>query len=472
MQMPHVQDRMQKLVSLAKRRGFIFPSSEIYGGIANTWDYVPLGVALKNNVKQLWWNRFVHGRNDMVGMDAAIFMNPRVWEASGHVANFADARVDCKKCKSRFRADHLVEEATGKSVEGKTAEDLTQIIGVERIVCPSCGAHEFTEARNFNLLFETSIGKVEKDKSIVYLRGETAQGMFVNFKNVQQAMRLRLPFGMGQIGKAFRNEITPGNFTFRTLEFEQMEIEYFISPRDDWGKIFALWEKEMAAWLADLGISKKNIRVREHAQEELSHYSKKTIDFEYAFPFGWKELYGLAYRTDFDLQNHMRESGEDLRYTDPDTQEKYVPHVVEPTFGVDRTILMLLLEAYVEIEGGRTTTTESVKEEEVVLRLDKRVAPVKVAVLPLSKKEPLAQKARELAQMLRGYLAVQYDETGSIGKRYRRQDEIGTPYCVTVDFDSLEDDKVTVRDRDTMAQERVAIEDTKNYFKENFGMFH
>ncbi len=462
------QVSLQQLVSLAKRRGFIFPSSEIYGGIANTWDYGPLGIELKNNIKRLWWERFVQGRGDMVGMDAAIFMNSRVWEASGHVANFADAQVDCKKCKARFRADHLVEDVIKKSVEGKTPDELTQIIESNHIVCPSCGATEFTEARNFNLLFETSIGKVEKDKSIVYLRGETAQGMFVNFKNVQQASRMRVPFGIGQIGKAFRNEITPGNFIFRTLEFEQMEIEYFINPKEDWKKVFASWEKEMAAWIVDLGISKKNIQVREHTQEELSHYSKRTIDFEYNFPFGWKELYGLAYRTDFDLQNHMKESGEDMRYTDPVSGEKYIPHVIEPTFGVDRTVLMVLLEAYEEVTGGRTTTTESVKEAEVVLRLNKNIAPIKVAVLPLSKKEPLAKEARGIADTLRKNLTVQYDETGSVGKRYRRQDEIGTPYCVTVDFDSLEDNKVTVRDRDTMEQERIAIADIENYFSDKF----
>lgn len=460
---------MDKIVSLAKRRGFVFPGSEIYGGLANSWDYGPLGVELKKNIADWWWERFVRSRDDMVGIDAAIMMNSKVWEASGHVSNFNDALIDCKKCKARHRADHLIEDSVDSlKVEGKTPEELSRIIAEKEISCPSCGAKgKFTDARIFNLLFKTSIGTLEEDKSTVFLRGEIAQAMFVNFKNVLDTTRMRLPFGIASQGKAFRNEITPGNFIFRTLEFDLMEFEYFIRE-NEWEKQFDYWLKEQQSWLHDMGFDENKLRVREHTADELSHYSKKTVDIEYETPFGWKEMFGLAYRSDFDLKNHMKHSGADLKYRDPVTGDTFIPHVIEPTFGLTRLILMVLLDAYDEVEGGRTHTTESIKEKEVVLRLHKSLAPIKAAVLPLSKKEPLQKLARETAASLRKKWNIQYDETGSIGKRYRRQDEIGTPYCVTVDFDSLEDKKVTVRDRDTMEQERVYIAELAEYLGKFF----
>lgn len=448
---------MEKVVTLAKARGFVYPGSAIYGGLANSWDYGPLGTELKNNIRDWWWSRFVQRRADMVGIDAAIMMNPKVWESSGHVANFADAMVDCKKCKARHRADHLIENAYPEmKVDGKPVEELNQIIIEKDIACPNCGVKgQFTDARKFNQLFQTTLGKLEEDKSIVYLRGEIAQAMFVNFKNVLQSSRKRLPFGIASIGKVFRNEITPGNFTFRTLEFDLMEFEYFIRE-NEWEQVFAYWLDEQKKWLAEMGFNLEHVRVREHTKEELSHYSKRTCDTEYLTPFGWKEMFGLAYRTDFDLRNHMEKSGEDLRYTDPETNEKFIPHVVEPTFGLTRLTLMTMLEAYheEEVEG----------ETRVVMKFHPRVAPFTIAVLPLSKKDELSGKAHEVHELLLQHWMTDYDETQSIGKRYRRQDEIGTPYCVTVDFDSLQDNAVTVRDRDSMAQERIAISELVTYF--------
>jgi glycyl-tRNA synthetase len=453
--------KMEKIVSLCKRRGFVFPGSEIYGGLANTWDYGPLGVQLKKNVTDMWWKFFVTQRLDMVGLDAAILMNPKVWEASGHVANFNDAQVDCKECKARHRADHLIENAVPDAkVEGLTNEELSLLIAKHDIKCPKCSQQNFTEVRLFNLMFKTDIGKVEGEGNSIYLRGELAQGMFVNFKTIQQAMRKKLPFGIAQVGKVFRNEITPGNFTFRTLEFDLMEFEYFIKP-DGWSEQFDLWLEEMYRWVDYVGLKRDNTRVREHTKDELSHYSTKTVDIEYNTPFGWKEMYGLAYRTDFDLKNHMEKSGEDLQYFDPETNEKFIPHVLEPTFGLSRTVLMLLLSAYDEEE---VEDAKGEKEMRVVMRFDPKVAPYQVAVLPLSNK--LKESSEEIWKNLSGDFVCDFDTTGSIGKRYRRQDEIGTPFCVTVDFDTAEDGKVTVRNRDSMEQDRVAVEEVGAYVRE------
>ena len=416
---------IEKIVSLSKRRGFIFPSSEIYGGMANTWDYGPLGVEIKNNIKQAWWKKFVQDRQDMVGIDTALIMNPKVWEASGHLgAGFADELIECKSCHSRYKEDDL-----------------------EKKVCTKCGKKEFTEPTQFNLMFKTFIGpKGETDGNIAYLRPETAQGIFVNFKNIVDTTRKRLPFGIGQMGKAFRNEITPGNFIFRTREFEQMEIEYFIEEKD-WQAQFDTWLGEMRDWISYLGIDKKNIAELDVEKKELAHYSKKTVDIEYNFPFGKKELYGLAYRTDFDLKNHK------LTYTNPETGEKTTPHVIEPSLGVDRTILAVLCEHYTE---------EKVKDEtRTVMKFPYWMAPIKVAVLPLSKKEDLSKLSKGIFNDLKNDFICEYDETQSIGKRYRRQDEIGTPLCVTIDFESLKDGAVTIRERDTMKQERVLVKDLK-----------
>lgn len=456
---------MEKIVSLCKRRGFVFPGSEIYGGLANTWDYGPVGVELKNNIKQLWWKRFVKDREDVVGIDAAILMNRKVWEASGHVAGFSDAMVDCKACQSRLRADHLIEDAIGMQVEGKTVEEITTIIRDNKIKCPMCGKMDFTEARKFNLMFKTHQGVVENEGSVIYLRPETAQAMFVDFKNVMSATNRKLPLGIAQIGRSFRNEITPGNFIFRTIEFEQMEIEYFIKE-EWWQEKFEYWLNEMQSWLEYIGVRKENFTLREHAQEELSHYSKRTVDIEYKFPFGTKELYGLAYRTNFDLTQHQTCSGQSMEYFDQETGEKFIPHVLEPTFGVDRSVLAVLSDAYCEEE---VDTANGEKEVRVVMKFDKKVAPVKVAILPLSKKEELATQAKKLFDELKTKFACQYDESQSIGKRYRRQDEIGTPFCVTYDFESIEDEAVTVRDRDSMLQERVKIAALKTYLAERLG---
>ncbi len=431
--------QMDKLISLAKRRGFIFPSGEKYGGLQGFWDFGPLGVELKNNIKRSWWSRFVRRREDIVGQDAAIVTNPTVWEKSGHIAGFSDELVECKKCHHRFKADDIA----GKK-------------------CPDCGG-ELTAARKFNTMFKTSVGPAEDSSSVAYLRPETAQNIFVNFDTIRQSMRLKVPFGIAQIGKAFRNEITPGNFIFRSREFEQMEIEYFVKPGED-EKWFKKWVEESFKWFTDKGIKKENLRLYEQPKKELAHYSKATTDIEYKFPFdkGWAELMGIANRTDYDLKAHG------LTYRDEATKEEFVPYVIEPSAGVDRATLAFLLDAYEEIEGGRTTTTESKKEKEVVLRLHKSLAPVKIAILPLSRKQELSSVAHEIAKDLRCCWSVMYDEVASIGRRYRRQDEIGTPYCVTVDFETLEDKKVTVRDRDTMQQDRVAIEELEDYLWDKF----
>ncbi len=453
---------MDKLVSLCKRRGFIFPGSEIYGGLANSWDYGPLGVELKNNIKKLWWKKFVQQRDDMVGIDAALMMNNKVWQASGHVGNFNDPLVEDKRTHQRYRLDHLLGDA-GIDVAGMSFDQM--VAKVAEIGLKSPEGNELTEPKQFNMMFETFMGPVKDDESKVYFRPETAQAMFVDFQNVLDGSRMRLPFGIAQVGKAFRNEITPGNFIFRTREFDQMEIEYFVKP-DQWEKTFEHWLEQMKEWMSDIGIDSEKLHFVEIGDGDRAHYSKRTVDVEFDYPFGQRELYGLAYRGDFDLKSHQDSSKKDLEYRDPETNEKFLPHVIEPSFGLDRTVLAVLLSAYSEIEGGRSTTTESIKEEEVVLRLDKKIAPVKIAILPLSKKEELSIPAKEIAAKLRKHWYCQYDESQSIGKRYRRQDEIGTPYCVTMDFDSLEDKKVTVRDRDTMAQERVAIDDLENYFRE------
>lgn len=425
---------MQKIVSLCKRRGFIYPGSEIYGGLANSWDYGPLGIELKNNIKQAWWKRFVQKREDVIGIDAALIMNPKVWEASGHVQNFTDPLVECKKCHGRFRADHI--------------KDNT---------CPNCGEKDsFTTEQMFNLMFKTHIGPAEESANTVYFRPETAQAMFVDFKTILDTQRLRIPFGIAQIGKAFRNEITPGNFIFRTREFEQMEIEYFIAPPQndsDWQGPFEHWRKEILAWVTeDLGVDTSKLSEHEIEDGERAHYSKRTIDFEYEFPFGVSELYGLAYRGDFDLQNHERSSGQSLKYKDPDTGEEFLPHVIEPTWGVDRSVLVVLVDAYTENEGR------------VVLKLAPHLAPYKAAVFPLLANKPeLVKKAKEIYLNLKQDFMVSWDDRGNIGKRYAAQDEAGTPFCITVDFDSLNDEAVTVRDRDTGKQERVKIVDLVTY---------
>jgi len=456
-------DLMEKVVSLCKRRGFVFPGSEIYGGLANTWDLGPLGAELKNNVLRAWWKFFVHSRRDVVGIDAAIFMNPKVWEASGHVANFNDAQVDCKDCKKRHRADHLIEDALKDiKVEGLTPEDLTKIIKENGIKCPNCGSKNFTDVRTFNLLFQTHIGPTAKDSEPVYLRGEIAQGMFVNFKNVLNTTRKKIPFGVASAGKAFRNEITPGNFIFRTLEFDLMEFEYFIKE-EMWKEKFEYWLEEMHKWLDVVGIRKENTRVREHTKDELSHYSKRTVDIEYNTPFGWKELYGLAYRTNFDLTKHSESSGQDLSYFDQETGEKFIPHVLEPTFGLSRTLLMILLDSYNEEE---IEDSNGNKETRIVLKLKPSIAPFKAAILPLMKKQELLDKSDQIFDLLKNDFALDFDVTGSIGKRYRRQDEIGTPFAITVDYDSLEDNAVTVRERDTAKQERIKIDELLSYLSE------
>lgn len=452
---------MDKIVALAKNRGFVFPGSEIYGGLANTWDYGPLGVELKNNIKRMWWKRFIQQSPYNVGIDTAILMNPEVWVASGHVSSFSDPLMDCKECKSRFRADQLIEDYIKEkglniSIEGWTNEQMMEFIKEHKVSCPKCGAHNFTDIRKFNLMFKTYQGVTEDSKSEVYLRPETAQGIFVNFKNVQRTTRKKIPFGIGQIGKSFRNEITPGNFIFRTREFEQMELEFFCKPGEDM-EWFSYWRKYCMDWLLEFGLKEENLRFRDHKKEELSHYSTATTDIEYNFPFGWGELWGIANRTDFDLRQHMEHSGVDLSYMDPVTGEKYIPYCIEPSVGVDRLMLAFLIDAYEEeeLEDGETR---------VVLRLHPALAPIKAAVLPLSKK--LSENAYKLYDQLRNKFVVDYDETGSIGKRYRRQDEIGTPFCITYDFDSENDHCVTIRDRDTMQQVRIKIEEVEKYLEE------
>ncbi|MGV3487738.1 MAG: glycine--tRNA ligase [Tuberibacillus sp.] len=452
---------MEKIVNLAKQRGFIFPGSEIYGGLANSWDYGPLGVELKNNVKQAWWKKFVQESEYNVGLDAAILMNPKTWEASGHLKNFNDPMIDCKQCKSRHRADKLLEsqideKELGRSIEGMSFEEMEQLIKDRHIECPNCGAHDFTPIRQFNLMFKTYQGVTETSADTIYLRPETAQGIFVNFKNVQRTMRKKIPFGIGQVGKAFRNEITPGNFTFRTREFEQLELEFFCAPGDEenW---FDYWRKFSREWLESLNMKSEHIQLRDHEPEELPHYSKGTTDIEYLFPFGWSELSSISSRTDYDLKQHMSVSGEDMQYIDPVTNDRYLPYVIEPSLGADRVTLAFLIDAYDEETVGENDTR-------TVLHLHPALAPFKAAVLPLSKK--LGDEAREVYRDLAKRFMVDYDETGSIGKRYRRQDEIGTPFCITYDFDSKEDGKVTVRNRDTMEQVRLPIADIEKFLEE------
>ena len=445
---------MEKLIAHAKNNGFVYQGSEIYDGLANTWDYGPLGVELKNNIKRAWWKRFIQESPYNVGIDSAIFMNPRVWEASGHIGNFNDPLIDCKQCGKRHRADKLIEAYDpNMHADGMEPEEMMAYIREHHIACPDCGGHDFTDIRKFELMFETSMGVVKDAKSTVYLRPETAQGIFVNFKNVARTTRKKVPFGIGQIGKSFRNEITPGNFIFRTREFEQMELEFFTKPDTDleW---FSYWRSACMNFLKDLGLKEENLRFRDHEQKELSFYSKATTDIEYLYPFGWGELWGIADRTDYDLNRHMEYSKKDLTYLDPTTHDKYIPYVIEPSVGADRLFLSIIADAYdeEELEGGDTR---------IVMHLHPALAPIKVAVLPLTKK--LSEKAEAIYADLSVDFNTEYDVSGKIGKRYRRQDEIGTPLCVTVDFDTLEDEEVTVRDRDTMKQERVKIADLKDY---------
>ncbi len=444
---------MDKIVSLCKGRGFVYPGSEIYGGLANTWDYGPLGVELKNNVKKAWWKKFVQESKYNVGLDSAILMNPTTWVASGHVGGFSDPLMDCKECKTRHRADKLIEDFDGTVADGWTNDQMAEYIEKNNIPCPECGKHNFTEIRKFNLMFKTFQGVTEDAKNELFLRPETAQGIFVNFKNIQRTTRKKVPFGVGQVGKSFRNEITPGNFTFRTREFEQMELEFFCKPGTDleW---FAYWKDFCKNWLLSLNMREENLRLRDHKPEELSHYSNATTDFEFMFPFGWGELWGIADRTDFDLTAHSKTSGETLDYMDPVTNERYIPYVIEPSLGADRVTLAFLVDAYDEEAVGEN-------DSRVVLRLHPALAPVKAAILPLSKK--LSESATELYENLSKKFMCDYDDAGSIGKRYRRQDEIGTPVCITVDFDTAEDGCVTLRDRDTMEQVRLPIAEVEDY---------
>lgn len=445
-----IQDSLKPIVALAKRRGFIYPGSEIYGGFANTYSFGPYGAELKKNIKDLWWKMFVHERRNIVGLDGPILLHPQAWKASGHLDGFNDALIDCKACKSRFRADHLIEETLKKDADGMTCQQMTELVQTNKVKCPKCGAHDFTEARNFNLMFSTHMSKTGADGDLAYLRPETAQAIFLDYKNIVDTMRVRVPFGAAQIGKAFRNEITPGNFVFRVVEFEQMEIEYFIRE-ETWEKTFEEWLAAMHGWCDAIGLKKERIHEKEHPQDRLSHYSKRTVDLVYDFPFGTAELYGLAYRTDFDLKQHAAVSGTNMEYIDPETKDRFIPHVIEPTFGVERTILALLCDAYEEekLPDGEVRT---------VLHLHPRIAPVKVAVFPLMKKDPLGPKAMEVFKMLQRHWLCEYDESGAIGKRYRRQDELGTPFCLTIDFDTIEkDDTVTLRHRDSMQQERIPI---------------
>ena len=466
-----MEKTMEKIVALAKSRGFVYPGSEIYGGLANTWDYGNLGVELKNNVKRAWWKKFIQENPYNVGVDCAILMNSQTWVASGHIGGFSDPLMDCKACKERFRADKLIEDYMAEKgvepetpIDGWSQEQMKKYIDDNQIPCPSCGKHDFTDIRQFNLMFKTFQGVTEDAKNTVYLRPETAQGIFVNFKNVQRTSRKKLPFGIGQIGKSFRNEITPGNFTFRTREFEQMELEFFCKPGTDleW---FDYWRGFCRDWLYSLNIKPENLRLRDHDPEELCFYSKATTDFEYMFPFGWGELWGVADRTDYDLTQHIKTSGKSLEYFDPTTNEKYVPYVIEPSLGVERLFLALLTEAYDEevVDAEKNDTR-------IVMHFHPAIAPVKAAILPLSKK--LSDKADEIYQELSKHFNVEYDDAGSIGKRYRRQDEIGTPYCITVDFETVGDENtpadncVTVRDRDTMEQVRMPISELVDYISE------
>ena len=444
---------MEKIISLAKRRGFIFPSSEIYGGFSSSYDFGPLGVELKRNIKEAWWKEMVQLHENIVGLDAAILMAPKVWEASGHLsAGFADELVECKKCHKRFKLDDLKLKIKNEKLKTKN------------LACPECGG-ELLPPRKFNLMMKTYVGPVEDESSVAYLRAETCQGIYVNFKNVLTSMRLKLPFGIAQIGKSFRNEITPKNFIFRMREFEQMEMQWFCHPKEA-DKWFEYWKEKRLNWYISLGIKKENLRLVEIPEGERAHYAKRQIDLEYKFPFGWKEIEGIHNRGDWDLSRHSQFSGQDLSYTDPETGEKFVPYIIETSVGVERSLLAFLVDAYEEVKGGRTTTTEATKEIEIVLKLHKLLSPIKIAVLPLVKnKEEIVKKAREVFELLKPHFMSQYDEVGSIGRRYRRQDEIGTPFCVTIDFETLKQDDVTVRDRDTMEQERVKIEELVAYLE-------
>jgi glycine--tRNA ligase len=454
---------MEKIVSLCKSRGIIYPGSEIYGGLANTWDYGPLGVEFKNNVKKAWWQKFVQQSKYNVGLDSAILMNPEVWVASGHVGSFSDPLIDCKECKSRFRADKLIEDFYFENnlgdinVDGWENEKVEELMKEKNICCPNCKKQNFTGIRRFNLMFKTFQGVTEDSKSEIYLRPETAQGIFVNFKNIARTSRKKVPFGIAQVGKSFRNEITPGNFTFRTREFEQMELEFFCKPGEDleW---YEYWKNYSFNWLLSLGMNEETLRLRDHEKEELSFYSKATCDIEFLFPFGWGELWGIADRTDYDLSRHIEVSGEDLRYIDPVTNEKYIPYCIEPSLGADRVALAFLCNAYDEEEIGEG-------DVRTVLRLHPALAPFKAAILPLTKK--LSDKSDEIYDELSKYFMIDTDVSGSIGKRYRRQDEVGTPFCITVDFDTLEDDCVTVRFRDTMEQERIKISELKDFIEKS-----
>ena len=454
---------MEKIVSLCKSRGIIYPGSDIYGGLSNTWDYGPLGVEFKNNVKKAWWKKFVQQSRYNVGLDSAILMNPTVWVASGHVGSFSDPLIDCKECKARFRADKLIEEFYLKNnlgeinVDGLENEKVESIIEEKNICCPECGKKNFTKIRRFNLMFKTFQGVTEDSKSEIYLRPETAQGIFVNFKNISRTSRKKIPFGIAQIGKSFRNEITPGNFTFRTREFEQMELEFFCKPGEDL-KWYEYWKEYSFNWLLSLGLNKENLRLRDHEKEELSFYSKATCDIEFLFPFGFGELWGIADRTDYDLSRHIEVSNEDLRYIDPITNEKYIPYCIEPSLGADRVALAFLCDAYDEEQIDQ-------KDTRTVLRLHPALAPFKAAILPLTKK--LQDKSDEIYDELSKYFMVDTDVSGSIGKRYRRQDEIGTPFCITVDFETLEDNCVTIRFRDSMKQERVKISTLKEFIEKS-----
>jgi glycyl-tRNA synthetase len=436
---------LQKIVSLAKRRGFVFPSSEIYGGFGSCYDFGPLGVEMKSNIKKAWWNEMTRIQESVVGLDAAILMSPKIWEASGHLsAGFADELVECKKCKKRFRIDEIKDK------------------------CPECGG-ELTEPRKFNLMMKTFIGPVEEKASQAYLRAETCQGIYVNFKNVLNSMRMKIPFGIAQIGKSFRNEITPRDFIYRTREFEQMEMQWFCHPEKA-DEFFSYWKEQRMKWYLDLGIKKEKIKFKEAAKEDLAHYAKRAVDIEYEFPFGWREIEGVHYRGDWDLSNHSKNSGQDLSYFDEAGKEKYIPHIIETSAGADRSFFAFLCNAYEEIKGGRTKTTESIKEEEVFLRLHKSLAPVKAAILPLMKNKPeITEKAKEIYRSLKLIFPVQYDEVGSIGKRYRRQDEIGTIFCFTVDFDSLKQNDLTVRYRDTMEQKRISIDEIPAFLEKELG---
>ncbi len=448
---------LEKVISLSKRRGFVFPGSEIYGGLANTYDFGPRGTELKRNLMNLWWQYFVTKRSEMYGLDTSVLMSPSVWEASGHTASFTNLMIDCVDCRYRTRTDHLIEdniEGIG-NVEGRPIEELDELIKDNKIKCPKCGKSNWTKTRQFNQLFETKVGIITGDKNTAYLRGELAQGMFVDFKQVLDSIHPRLPFGLAQSGKAFRNEITMGKFTFRTLEFDLAEFEYFVDPKE-WEKWFEYWKKEMYEFALLVGLNPENLRWREHKKEELSHYSSRTEDLEYKFPWGYKEMWGLAYRTDFDLRNHMEKSGVDLRYTDPYTQEKFIPHVIEPTFGLSRLLTIIMMNSYFE----------DTEKNRIVMKFPKKLAPVKAAVFPLvGNKKELSDKAREVYDKLSATLSVEWDDRGNIGKRYYAQDEIGTPYCITVDYQTLEDNTVTVRDRDTATQERVSLDKILDYLQ-------